>query len=73
MTPTRVCRRPEPTFIFIISTDSDNSKPHICILVNADLIQSLSEDWLVVVDVADENPHICCVCRNDRIEKDYRV
>lgn len=58
------------TFILVISTNSDNSLAHICILVDANFIEALSKDWLVVVDVADENPHIGCVCKNDRMADD---
>lgn len=58
------------TFILVIGANGDNSQAHICILVHADFIQPLSEDRLVVVDVADENPHIRCVCRNDSVGRD---
>lgn len=60
-----VCCLIKHTFILVISTNSDNSKSHICILIDSDFIQPLSKDWFVVIDVADENPHIRCVCKND--------
>lgn len=65
-----VCCYMKRTFILICGANGDNSQAHICILINPDFIQSLSEDRFVVVDVADENPHVCCVCRNDRTAQD---
>lgn len=58
------------TFIFVISTDGDNSQAHICILIDADFIEPLSKDRFVVVDVADENAHVRRVCKNERTRKD---
>lgn len=60
------------TFIFVISTDGDNSQADICVLVNADFIETLSKDGFVIVHVADENPHICCVCKKNDKRKEIK-
>lgn len=54
------------TFILIGGADGDDRQADVCVLVHAHFVQPLSEDRLVVVDVADENPHVRRVCGRSR-------
>lgn len=54
------------TFIFIGGADGDDSQADVCVLIHAHFVQPLSKDGLVVVDVADENPHVRRVCGRSR-------
>lgn len=46
------------TFIFIVSANGKDGGAHICVLVHVDFIHCLRKHWLVIIHVADENPHI---------------
>lgn len=65
-----MCLHPPPlhTFIVVVGADSDNSEANISVLIGADFVDTLGEDGLVIIDVADENAHVRRVCGSDKWE-----